>query len=114
VELAIAKARRPSSPELRTRVVAAINEVIARSTRDEWSAAFSSTTFHLVIDEEYHVSIAERAASTNALYLLSVPLGLLELDPWAVELGGGVKDAALEVAAQAVVRAVERPKWWVP
>ena len=46
--------------------------------------------------------------------LFSVPLGLLDIDPWAVELGGGVKDAALDGAAHAVVRAFERPKWWVP
>ena len=84
--------------------MAAINAFIAAHARDEWRGAFASTRFNLVIDDEYRVAIGERAASTNALFLFSVPLGLLELDPWAVELGGGVKDAALEVAAQAVVR----------
>lgn len=54
------------------------------------------------------------AAPTAALFLFSVPLGALRLDPWAVELGGGVKDAALDIAAQSVMRKLERSKWWVP
>lgn len=114
VELVQSRARRLSSPELRTRVIAAINQFIAASERERWRVAFTSTTFHLAIDDEYRVSIWERSASSNALFLFSVPLGLLDIDPWAVELGGGVKDAALDGAAHAVVRAFERPKWWVP
>jgi len=107
------KARRPTSVELRARVAAAINEFIAGSDRQKWAAAFSSDQFHLVIDDEHKVTIAEMAVPTTALYLFSIPLGLLPLDPWAVELGGGVKDAALDVAAQSVVQAFKRPKWWV-
>ena len=69
------KARRPTSVELRARVVAAIDEFIAGSNRREWVAAFSSDQFHLVIDDEHEVSIAEMAAPTAALYLFSIPLG---------------------------------------
>jgi hypothetical protein len=108
------RARRPTSVELRVRVVAAMEKFIAGSKREEWVAAFSSNQFHLVIDDEYQVSIAKRAAPTTALLLFTVPLGLLGLDPWAVELGRGVKDAALDIAAQSVVRKLERGKWWVP
>jgi hypothetical protein len=107
------KARRPTSVELRARVVAAIDEFIAGSNRREWVAAFSSDQFHLVIDDEHEVSIAEMATPTAALYLFSIPLGLLPVDPWAVELGGGVKAAALDAAAQSVIQAFKRPKWWV-
>lgn len=107
------KARPPTSVELRARVVAAIDEFIAGSEREEWAAAFSSDHFHLVIDDEHKVSIAEMAVPTAALYVFSIPLGLLPVDPWAVELGGGVKDAALDVAAQSVIQAFKRPKWWV-
>jgi hypothetical protein len=109
-----AKARKPTSVELRGRVVGTINEFIARSERRVWLAAFASDQFHLVVDDEYRISILKRAAGASALFLFSVPLQLLGLDPWAIELGGGVKDAALDLAAQAVVRAIERPNWWVP
>jgi hypothetical protein len=107
------KARRPTSFELRARVVAAIEEFIAGSEPRERVAAFSSNQCHLMIDDEYRVLIARRAASTTASFLFSVPLGLLGVDPWALELGEGVKDAALDAAAQSVIRVFERPKWWV-
>jgi len=108
-----AKARRPPSYELRSRVVAAIEEFIAGGERREWPPAFSSRQFHLVIDDDYRVSIAARAAPATDLFLFSVPLGLLGIDPWAVELGAGVRDAALDIAARTVARAFDRPKWWV-
>jgi hypothetical protein len=114
VERAKAKSRRPTSFELRKRVVAAINEFIAGCERREWVTSFSSTQFHVAIDDEYRVSIGMRASPTSASFLFSVPLGLLGLDPWAVELGGGVRDAALDIAAQSVLQKFERSKWWVP
>jgi hypothetical protein len=113
-EVTKAKARRPTSFELRARVVAAIEKFIAGSEREEWHAAFSSYQFRLLIDDEFRVFIAEIAAPTAALFLFSAPLRELGLDPWAVELGGGVKDAALDIAAQSVLGKFERSKWWVP
>jgi hypothetical protein len=97
--------------ELRSRVVAAVEKFIAESEREQWLAAFSSNQFHLVIDDEYRVAISQRAAPAIGLYLFSVPLRALKLDPWAVELGGGVKDAMLDDIAESVVRKSER---WVP
>jgi hypothetical protein len=105
-------ARRPPSFELRARVVTAIEEFIAGRERAELMRVFASDGFHILIDDESRVSIAEIAAPT-ALFLFSVPLGVLGLDPWAVELGGGVKHAALDIAAQSVLRKFERSKWWV-
>jgi hypothetical protein len=113
-EVAKPTARRPTATELRSRIVAAIGEFIARNDRRDWLGAFSSDQFHLVIDDEYGVSITRRVPAATALLRLSLPLASLGLDPWAVELGGGVRDAALDVLAQAVVRAVDRPGWWVP
>ncbi len=113
-EVTKAKARRPTSFELRRRVIAAIEKFITESERVEWHAAFSSHQFRLLIDDEFRVFIAEIAAPTDALYLFADPLRELGLDPWAVELGGGVKDAALDIAAESVVRTLERSKWWVP
>ena len=114
VELTKAKARRPTSFELRARVVAAIEKFITESEREEWLVAFWSYQFRLLIDNEFRVFIAEIAAPTAALFSFSAPLRELGLDPWAIELGGGVKDAALDIAAQLVVRTLERSKWWVP
>jgi hypothetical protein len=102
----------PSSPS-RARVVAAIEEFIAGSKREEGLAAFSCDQFHLLIDDEYRVLIAEMVLPAAALFLFSVPLGVLGLDPWAVELGGGVKHAALDIAAESLLRKFERSKWWV-
>jgi hypothetical protein len=113
-EITKAKARRPTSFELRARAVAAIEKFIAGSKREEWVAAFSSHQFRLLIDDEFRVFIAELAAPTAALFIFSAPLRELGLDPWAVELGRGVKDAALDIAAQLVLRTLERSKWWVP
>jgi hypothetical protein len=110
-ELTKARARQPASYVLRSRVIAAIDAYIKSSERREWLQAFSSNQLRLAVDEEYRVSIARGEAIATGLF--SVPLGALDLDCWAIELGGGVKDAALENAAQLVVRAFERPKWWV-
>jgi len=110
-ELTRARALQPASHVLRARVVAAIGKFIAKSEPREWLRAFSSNQLRLVIDDEYRVSIAGGNAIATGSF--SVPLGALDLDCWAIELGGGVKDAALENVAQAVVRAFERPKWWV-
>ena len=113
-DVAKAKARRPAGFALRTRVIAAINDFIAGKDRQDWIAAFASDQFHLLIDQDYQVSIEKRAASTTALFRLAIPLDRLELDPWAIDLGGSVRDTALDEVAQTVVRAVERPEWWVP
>jgi hypothetical protein len=113
-EVTKAKARRPTSFDLRARVVAAIEKFITEIEREEWDAAFSSHQFRLLIDDEFRVFIAELAAPTAALFIFSAPLRELGLDPWAVELGGEVKHAALDIAAQLVLRKLERSKWWVP
>jgi hypothetical protein len=113
-EVTKAKARRPTSFELRSRVVAAIEKFITEDECEEWHAAFSSHQFRLLIDDQFRVFIAELAAPTAALFIFSAPLRELGLDPWAVELGQGVKDAALDIAAESVVRKLERSKFWVP
>jgi hypothetical protein len=73
-EIAKTKARRPTSFELRARVVGAINEFIARSERQEWLAAFASDQFHLLIDDEYRVLIAEMAAIGSAVFYIPLDL----------------------------------------
>jgi len=113
-EITKAKARRPTSFELRARGVAAIEKFITESERAEWLAALSSHQFRLLIDDQFRVFIAELAAPTAALFLFSDPLRDLGLDPWAVDLGGGVRHAAVDIAAESVVRKLERSKWWVP
>ena len=110
-ELTKATVRPPTNAVLRSRVVAAIGEFIATAAREDWIRAFSSNQLRLAIDDEGHVSIADAQAISTRLF--SVPLGALDLDCWAVELGGAVRDAALDNIAQAVLRAFERPKWWV-
>ena len=110
-ELTKARARQPASYVLRSRVIAAIDEFIRSSERREWLQAFSSNQLRLAIDDKYRVSIARGEAIERGFF--SIPLGALDLDCWAIELGGGVKDAALDNVAQLVVRAFERPKWWV-
>lgn len=109
-----AKSRRPAGFTVRTRVIAAITEFIAGRERRDWIAAFASDQFHLLIDDDYQVSIGRRTGSATALHPFSFPLDRLELDAWAVDLGGSVRDAALDQVAQAIVRTVERPDWWVP
>jgi hypothetical protein len=108
------KAGRPPAIELRSRIAAAINELLVRSDRSQWLAAIGSDQFGLVIDDTYEVSIVSRPAVAAMPALHFVPLAALNLDPWAIELGRGVKDVALDLAAQAVVRAVDQPAWWVP
>jgi hypothetical protein len=110
-ELTKARAGQPASHVLRSRVIAAIEEFIKSSERREWLQAFASNQLRLAIDDEYRVSIARGDAIERGLF--SIPLGALDLDCWAIELGGGVKDAALDNVAQSVVRAFARPKWWV-
>jgi hypothetical protein len=109
-----ARPRRPTLIEIRARVVAAIERFIAENAREAWHAAFASDRFRLLVDDDYAVIIAEMAAPTASLFLFSLALVELGLDPWAVELGGGVKNAALEIAADSVMRKLERSKWWVP
>src|SRR5579872_2862923 len=110
--IATPKVRRPSAIELRNRVVAALDGLFARYNRQDWRAVLSSEELHLVIDDEYRAWVTTPPAAVAPLF--SLPLASLGLDPWAVELGGGVKDAAFDVLAQAVARAVDRPGWWVP
>ena len=105
------KTDRPWRYELRSRVEAALEKLIAESDRGRWASTFTSNRLHLVIDEHYRVSIRETEAITPGSF--SVPLRALGLDPSAVELGGGAKRAALENAVQTTVAKFERPKWWV-
>jgi len=113
-DIAKAQARRPASSVLRRRVIAAVSDFIAGTDRHDLIAAFSSDQFHLLIDQDHQVSIARRAASTTALYRLAMPLNRLELDTWAVDLGGSVRESALDEMAQTIVRSLDRPGWWVP
>jgi hypothetical protein len=114
MEVRKGKARRPTVIELRARIVAAIETFIIQGRRDKWHSGLSSHEYRLLIDDEYKVSIAKIAAPATALFLFSDPLVELGLDPWAVELGGAVRDAALDMGAESVVRKLERGKWWVP
>jgi hypothetical protein len=99
-----AKFPRPTVIELRTRVVAAIETFIIERTSDEWLVALSSNEYRLLVDDGYRVSIKKIAAPAAAMYLSSDALREIGLDPWVVELGGRVKDAALDLAAESVVR----------
>ena len=111
----VARAKtQPTRAELRERIVAAIETFIAERRRDEWMSGFSSHEYRLLIDAEYKVWIAKAAAPSTTLYVFSDPLESLRIDPWAVGLRGGVKEAALDSAAESVVRKLERGKWWVP
>ena len=110
-ELTKARAGKPASQVLRSLVIVAIEAFIRGSERREWLQAFASNQLRLAIDEEYRVSIARGEAIERGSF--SIPLGALDLDCWAIELGGGVRDAALDNVAQLVVRAFARPKWWV-
>jgi hypothetical protein len=47
---------------------------IARSERQEWLAAFASDQFHLLIDDEYRVLIAEMAAIGSAVFYIPLDL----------------------------------------
>ena len=108
-EITKAKISRPTPTELHARVVAAIEKFIAMSKGQEWHAAFSSEQYQLLMDDRYQLFISQIATSTADMFLFAVPLAELRLDPWSVELGGGVKEAALDMAAESVVRKLERP-----
>ena len=60
------------------------------------------------------MSVAQIASPIAGPFLFSDPLAELGLDAWAVELGGGVKDAALDMAAESALRKMARAIWWVP
>lgn len=104
-------AKRPWGYELRARIVAALEKLIAKCDRHQLIFAFSSNRFHLVIDEHYQVYIAQREAIPPGAF--STPLGELGLDTSAIELGGGPMHAALENAAQTALAKFGRPEWWV-
>jgi hypothetical protein len=109
-----AQAHPPTGIEMRMRIVAAVEQFISERSRDEWRAALSSHKFHLVIDDGYMVSVAPTASPIAGPFLFADPLAELRLDAWAVELGGGVKDAALDTAAESALRKMARAIWWVP
>ncbi len=106
--------RRPTNVELRMRVSAAISDFLAASGSREGFASLSSSQVHLVVDDEYRAVIVKSLAAGSAPSRYAVPLGHLGLDPAAIELGGGVRDAVIDAAALAIVHALERPEWWVP
>ena len=108
------QAHRPTGIEMRMRIVAAVEQFMSERSHDEWRAAFSSHKFHLRIDDGYRVSVAQIASPMAGPFLFSDPLAELGLDAWAVELGGGVKDAALDMAAESALRKMARARWWVP
>jgi hypothetical protein len=105
------RAKRPWGYELRLRIAAALEKFIAESDGQQLISASSSNRLHLIIDEHYQVYIAQREAVPSGSF--SAPLRELELDTPAIELGGGVKHAALENATEAVLAKFGRPKWWV-
>jgi hypothetical protein len=90
-EITKAKVSRPTAAELHERVVAAIEKFIAMSKGQEWHAALSSEQYQLLIDDRYRVLITQTGTGTADLFMFAVPLAELRLDPWSVELGGGVK-----------------------
>ena len=110
-EEATERAKRPWGYELRARIAAALENLIAERDREQWVSAFSSDRLHLVIDEHYQAFIAQREAIPPRSF--SVPLGALALDTSAVELGGRAKHAALENVVETVLTKFERPEWWV-
>jgi hypothetical protein len=106
------RAKRPWGYELRSRIGAALENLITECNRKQLIFAFSSSDrFHLVIDDHYQVYIAQKDAIPPGSF--SAPLADLELDISAIALGGGAKRAALENAAQAALAKFGRPEWWV-
>ena len=99
---------------LRSRVVEALNGFIAARDREDWMDALSAHEFRLLIDEDYNVSVAKLEDPAATRYVYADALGNLRLDPWAMGLGGMLKEVALEDVADAVARALDRPEWWVP
>jgi hypothetical protein len=105
------RAKPPWGYELRSRIAAALEKFIGECDRQQLISAFSSNGLHLVIDKHYQVYIAHREAIPPGS--VSAPLGELELDTPAIELGGGAKRAALENATEAALAKFGRPEWWV-
>jgi hypothetical protein len=83
--------------ELFSRVASTIDGFIQQHGLSE----FASNRLHVVINEEYRVSISARARVKNAL--VSVPLSDLKLNGAAVREGGPLRRAAVDRAAQSVI-----------
>src|SRR5258707_11716935 len=110
-EDATPRAKRPWGYELRSRIAAALEKLIAECDRQQLISAFSSNRLHLVIDEHYQVYVVQSGAIPSGS--VSAPLEELDLDTSAVELGGGAKRAAIENAVQTALTKFGRPEWWV-
>jgi hypothetical protein len=96
------KAQRPSKYELESRVATTIDGFIDSVGLGE----FASNRLHLVIDEEYRVSINEPRSVEKAL--VSMPLSELGLPAGAVQEGGAVRHMAVDMAAMSVVERLPR------
>jgi hypothetical protein len=96
-EDAESKPKRPSDYELHSRVAATIDSFIEADGVSE----FASDRLHVVINQEYHVSISAASYVRNAL--VSVPLNELKLELVAVQQGGGMRHIAVDMAARSVV-----------
>ena len=88
---------RPSDYELSSRVASTIDGFIDGDGVSE----FESNRLHVVIDDEYRVSISEARFVKNAL--VSVPLNDLMLALGAVREGGPVRHVAVDMAAMSVI-----------
>lgn len=88
--------KRPSDYELSSRVASAIDSFIETHGVSE----FASNRLHVVIDEEYRVSIS--AATFVKSALVSVPLSDLNLELVAVREGGDMRHMAVDMAAMSV------------
>lgn len=96
------KSKPPTYYELRGLVASAIDDFIDGSQRWERLFAFSSELLHLIIDENYRVSIGKPDSAKGAR--ISLPLASLKLDPWAVGVGGSARGATVDIAAALVMR----------
>jgi hypothetical protein len=92
------KAQSPSNYELGSRVASVIDGFISMEGVEE----FSSPRLSVIIDDQYQVSIGERAI--GGAPLVSIPLNELKLELVAVRDGPDMRHVAVDAAALLVMR----------
>jgi hypothetical protein len=102
-EVAEARSNRPSNRELTSRVASTIDAFI----QQEGGAEFTSDRLHVVINQEFQVSISNGSRVTNAL--VSVPLRDLNLAVNSILDSPSMRHMAVDMAALYVVQRLDVP-----